>query len=294
MTCAKKISVLGGDARQIWAARALLAAGYDTAVCEIVENVAGQTLTAVSPEAALKDAFAVLLPVPYTRDGETLFCALKKGPPLKALLPLIPEGAYIFGGMLTGEIQKTAAEKNCRLFDLAESEEYLVRNAVPTAEGAVEIAMRETPCTLFGSELLVLGYGRVADILAHTLSALGAKVTVAARNAGARAWAEASGFRTCDISDKSKFKETLKNKAVIFNSVPAEVLGENELREITDGTLIIELASPPGGVNGKAAESLGQKVITALSLPGKAAPRTAGEIVAGCVMTALESRDALC
>ena len=42
---------------------------------------------------------------------------------------------------------------------------------------------------------------------------------------------------------------------------------------------MIDLASAPGGVDHQAAEELGIRVIPALSLPGRVAPKTAGEII---------------
>ena len=44
-------------------------------------------------------------------------------------------------------------------------------------------------------------------------------------------------------------------------------------------TLIIDLASLPGGVDFDTAEKLGIYAVRALSLPGKCAPKTAGEII---------------
>ena len=67
-------------------------------------------------------------------------------------------------------------------------------NAVPTAEGAVQIAMEELPITLHRARVLVLGFGRLGKLAAHRFAALGAKVSVAARKWADLAWAEAYGY----------------------------------------------------------------------------------------------------
>ena len=75
---------------------------------------------------------------------------------------------------------------------------------------------------------------------------------------------------------------------IIFNTVPRTVLGEEELKIIGKGTLIIDLASKPGGVDIKAADKMGMSVIWALSLPGKVAPVTSGRIIADTILGYLE------
>lgn len=49
-------------------------------------------------------------------------------------------------------------------------------------------------------------------------------------------------------------------------------------------SFVIDLASRPGGVDCQAAARYGVRVISALSLPGKVAPVTAGKIIAECIV----------
>ena len=65
---------------------------------------------------------------------------------------------------------------------------------------------------------------------------------------------------------------------VVFNTVPDKIIGGNELLTAKN-TLIIDLASKPGGVDMERAKDLGVKVIWALGLPGKVAPVTSGNII---------------
>ena len=50
-----------------------------------------------------------------------------------------------------------------------------------TSEAALAILIENTEKTLFGSNILIIGYGRIAKILAEYLKALKANVTVCAR-----------------------------------------------------------------------------------------------------------------
>ena len=65
---------------------------------------------------------------------------------------------------------------------------------------------------------------------------------------------------------------------------------EYMLNKLRKDTLMIDLASKPGGVDFNIAGKLGLKVIWALSLPGKVAPVSSGEIIAGTVLNILKER----
>ena len=149
-------------------------------------------------------------------------------------------------------------------------------NALPTAEGAIQIAMEELPITLHGARALVIGYGRLGRALAPRLAGLGARVSVAARKYADLAWAESFGFGT---EHTGQLRPWLCGYDLVVNTVPARVLGEAELAELRPDCLVIDLASKPGGVDLDAAARLGKKVVWALSLPGKVAPVTAGRAI---------------
>lgn len=158
--------------------------------------------------------------------------------------------------------------------------------AVPTAEGALQVAMEHLPVTLRGAECLVLGYGRIGKLLAHRLQGLGARVTVAARKYADLAWAEAYGCRALPISGLSG---TLGRMQVIFNTVPSLILDRGLLSEAAPSCLCVELASRPG-IDLEAAEELGLTAIWARGLPGKTAPVTAAAAIRDTLYHILEER----
>ncbi|MBE5041241.1 hypothetical protein [Ructibacterium gallinarum] len=75
---------------------------------------------------------------------------------------------------------------------------------------------------------------------------------------------------------------------IIFNTIPAMILDFKLLSKVQENSLIIDLASRPGGVDFETARNLGRKVIWALSLPGKVAPDTAGDIMKETIVNILE------
>ena len=77
----------------------------------------------------------------------------------------------------------------------------------------------------------------------------------------------------------------------VVNTIPAPVLTEPVLTALRPGSLIVDLASKPGGTDFAAAQRLGLRAIHALSLPAVCAPETAGEAVARTVLAILRERE---
>ena len=148
--------------------------------------------------------------------------------------------------------------------DYLRREELCLANAVPSAEGAIQIAMEETARTLHGTAALVIGYGRIGMALAPRLRGLGMDVTVCARRCETRALAEMQGFAAVPME---QLPAAAKAAPVIFNTVPALVLDETVLKGLPQETLVIDLASRPGGTDFEAAKRLRTRVVWALSLP---------------------------
>ncbi len=158
-------------------------------------------------------------------------------------------------------------------------------NAIPTAEGAIQIAMEEMPITLHNSNALVLGYGRIGKTLAKMLQGIGANVYVEARKYADVAWIRSYGYKAVSLSELT---QTVKDMNVIFNTIPFVVLDNDILKMLNPECLIIDLASKPGGVDFDKAKEIGLKAIWALSLPGKVAPVTAAEFIKDTVFNIIE------
>ena len=158
---------------------------------------------------------------------------------------------------------------------------------MPTAEGAIQLALEELPITLHGSACLIIGFGRVGKVLAAYLRGLGANVTVAVRKYADRAWLRAYGYGSADTENLAA---SLNRFDLLINTVPARVLGQKELACLKRDCLCIDLASKPGGIDLSAAQQLGIRCIWALSLPGKVAPYTSGEIIRDTILNMLEER----
>lgn len=123
-------------------------------------------------------------------------------------------------------------------------------------------------------------------MLGRLLRGIGAEVAVSARRAEDLAMGAVNGLTAVRFGTDA-YRAAAKKADVIFNTVPAKIIDRALLQELERCRLVIDLASGKGGVDFAAANACGIKAIHALSLPGKVAPFTAGEIICDCVVELL-------
>ncbi len=285
-----KICLLGGDTRQYSLANHLAATGYETAVWGIPlpqDTADGPQFGGVrcsDPHSAVTGSHAVILPLPASRDGVRINCTpshdnaaeLERDLRLTELMEMLPPGTLLLAGMPGDVLRTMARDANIKLIDYYDCEEVQIKNAIPTAEGAIALAMEAMPITLYSASAVVLGYGRIGRRLAAVLHALGANVTVAARSLRDLTLAETAGYTALPLHD---FLINPGTPDVLFNTIPAPILTAEVLCALPPSALLIELASQPGGIDPAAARTAPQKIIRAPSLPGRMAPYSAGKIL---------------
>lgn len=282
----KTILVAGGDLRYVYTACALKTQYQVCAVGFTRQFLPDEDIVlAESAADGLPMCDALVLPMPVSDDGVLINAPFsRQSLPLSSFLPRLKPDALVFGGKF-GKARSVFEDAGFPVIDYLASEELATYNAIPTAEGAVQIMLEEMPRTIDGSRILVLGFGRIGARLAYILRALGANVTVAARQSADRSRAQMLGCAAVDYP-----KICAEDFDVLCNTVPAKVITRGILAKLPPDALILDLASKPGGVDLDAAKELGSRVVWALSLPGKTAPVTAGEIIAGTIGHLLEER----
>lgn len=119
------------------------------------------------------------------------------------------------------------------------------------------------------------------------LSGFGANIDVAVRKYSDIAWAEIYNCKAINIYN---LENAVEKYDIIFNTVPVKIFTQNVLKKVKKNCLLIDLASKPGGVDLDQASNLGIKTIWALSIPGKVAPVSSGEIIAKTIINILDER----
>lgn len=253
----KKVLIIGGDNRLKALKSRLSSDGYKTDSLGLFENDNG----------SIENADVIILPVPTTKDKENIFTPLThRKIPLSEIYEKTDKNQLILSCNYSFEGKNSV--------DYGALDSYALLNAVPTAEGAISLAIENTDFALWNSSVLVIGCGRVGKILADRLKALGAKVTVSARKDRDFAYLSALGF---DYINTTSLSQSQNAYRIIFNTVDAKVLDDTALERLTCD-LMIDLSSF-GGFSLEKAEKCGIKAIKAPALPLKTAPETASEIL---------------
>ena len=195
--------------------------------------------------------------------------------------------SLVFAGSFPPEWGPRAANTGCELVALGDLDEIAILNSVPSAEGAVLLALERTTVTIHSSRSRVVGFGRTGQTLATTLAGMGARVCVVARRPEARARALACGLEAAGFCDLA---EAAKDARFIFNTVPAPVLDAGVLSRVHRRVVIIDLSSGEGGTDFEAARVLGLTAVLAPGLPGRVAPETAASCLAGVVIGTIARR----
>ncbi len=274
----KTILVAGGDLRNVHLAKLLSV--YNTVYTIGLEKAEGLADKSTSIQFLVDNDIVldyIIFPMPFGSDEGNVNTPFSNDIlKIEDILSIATAKTHILGGKLSDALRQRLEMMRLSYTDYLLRDELAILNAVPTAEGAIQIAMEELPLTMYGLNVLIVGYGRISKVLSRMLSCMGAKVTVSARKFSDIAWIEVNGFTSIHTSDLC---DVIADSQLIFNTVPATVLDESLLSKVKKDCLLIDLASKPGGVDFETAKKLGLKTIWALSLPGKVAPISAGKII---------------
>ena len=282
----KKFAVIGGDMRNVYLAD-LLKKDYQYVEIYGFEKSGKPWAMKNSPlDFVLEGARVIVGGIPLLGENNYLTMPLSKEKiSLDEILEKIPEDSHLIAGKMPDAVKRQFEQKKVKCTDLLDREEMAVLNAVPTAEGAVHILLQELPITLLGSRILIVGYGRVGKVLSRLLNGFGAEVWVAARKYADMAWVEAQGFKPVPMHQLARY---VSDMDAIVNTAPAPVITREILEKARADCLLLDLASTPGGIDFKSAEAFGFKVMWVLSLPGKIAPLSAGDIIRRTIYNILE------
>lgn len=284
-----RFALVGGDARSALLARLLLRDGHRVQTWAL-ERAAlpAEIPRAGSLAACVYGAEAVVLPVPAEKGGLLNAPLSAEAPAMDEVICALWPGQLLLGGKFSPESLRAALREQLRPEDLLRRPDFVTANAALTAECAVGLLLRESGRALRGEKVLVLGWGRIGRLLAQKLLSLGAAVTAAARSPWDRALAAAAGCRALDYGE---LEGVIGEMSAVVNTVPARVLSSAALCCLEEGTLLVELASPPGGFDPLLAGNVGLRVLPAPGLPGKYAPEAAAALMRDAIYAVLEEQE---
>lgn len=268
-------SIIGGDMRQVYISEKLVSMGY--LVCEYAlcaEKSDPTVYHAASMEEAICSAPVILAPIPMLRNQSFNHTTERTDLSLETLISKLQKGQYLFAGCISETIGTALNEKGVKICDFMKDEELAIYNTIATAEGAIAEAITKSSMNLHRNPCLILGYGKCGKTLASYLKGMFCQVTVCARDPRARAEAEIIADESLDICDLNL---NLHQYPFVFNTIPKLLITRPLLEKLMPDSVIIDIASSPGGVDYKAAEEMGISAWLCPGLPGKYAPKSSAD-----------------
>lgn len=282
------ITIIGGDARQIEVIRNLTELNATVTLVgfeHLDQGFTGAVKKKIT-EIDFSEMDAIILPVSGTDEAgfvETTF-SNDKIKLTEEMLMHTPQNCVIYSGISNEYLETIVAKANRKFVKLLERDDVAIYNSIPTVEGTIMIVIQHTDTTIHSSNTLVLGFGRTGQSVSRAFSALGAKVKVGTIKSDDKARITEMGLTSFDLKELEK---VVMNADIIINTIPALVLTEQIISNMPLHTLIVDLASKPGGTDFDFAKKRGINAILAPGLPGIVAPKTAGKIIANVLIEQL-------
>ena len=273
MLTGMQIAVIGGDARQLEIIRRLteLDAKLSLIGFEQLDHAFTGAVKEKLDEVDFSNLDTLILPVPGTNlEGqvETIF-SNEKVMLTSDMLLKTPAHCKIYSGISNSYLNGITSEAKRTLVQLFERDDVAIYNSIPTVEGTIMMAIQHTDFTIHGSNISILGLGRVGMSVARTFAALGAKVKVGARKSEHLARITEMGLVPFHFNE---LEGVVKDVDILINTVPYPIVSAMVISKMPTHTLIIDLASKPGGTDFRYAEKRGIKALLAPGLPGIVAP----------------------
>lgn len=276
-------SVIGGDHRLCWLAQFLAQAGHIVKIYGQEENdfvYDAPIVHCCDLETALEGCHACVLGIPCMQDAENVFAPFsRKKISYNQILNCISPHQIVFGGILP------TTPDTIKTYDYAKNESLLLYNAIPTAEGALQLLMENTPHVIHGSKIAMLGFGRIGQQTAKLLASVGAVVDVYARKTDVQSLAEINGFHARPLT---ALHDHIASYQAIINTIPSTILSAEILEKADENTIFMELASAPGGFDLPTITRRHLAYIPANGLPGKVAPQSAAKYIKKTILKQME------
>ena len=269
-----KIAILGGDEREQEIARFAVTTGATVTAFGFPWPKKGinGVMHSKNPEDCLKDTNIALMPIPGIATDGSLF-ATEIIIPRQELLSVMSNNAHIILGNADDGLKNVAAKLGITIHEYEYDQELMLLRAPAIVEAAIKIIIENTVVTIHNANICVVGQGNIGSLLTRTLIALGAHVTVAARNPVQRAASRTLGAKCVQLKDLA---EAAPGFQMILSTVPAPVVDREIIDRLPESAFIMDLSAPPGGVDLDYADSTGRPSVWARAL-GRRAPITVGK-----------------
>jgi dipicolinate synthase subunit A len=285
-----RVAVLGGDGREVHIAERLAQDGHEAVRYGQASHESNGVRVATELPDAVAGAEWLILPSPGL-NGDVVY-----GPdahePIVLGRGLLERSALSTGGIVLGRSNPTldtiAGAMDVTLFQFKDDLGLATRLSTGVAEGVIRLLIELTKRILREHQILVVGYGVTGAVIVDYLVAARCAPVVSTRDPKALERARQCGAIPIAYEERVA---AMGDTDIIVNTVPSTDAVPREAFAALRRRIVVDIASPPGGIDHGAARAAGVQVHWPRGLAGGRAPLTAGDAQYAFVAKAMASRE---
>jgi len=286
-----RVAVLGGDGREVHVAQRLASDGHDAVRYGQAATASDGVRVAASVADAVRGTEWLVLPSPGL-NGDLIY-APDAPEPIMVDGALLEQTAAREGGVIMGrstpKLDEIASRMSIQIFQLKDDTGLATRLSTGVAEGVMRLLIELTRRILREHRFLVIGYGVTGAVIVDYLLAARCTPQVAVRRPRWLERARQCGAIPVPYDDRV---EAMGKADIIINTVPSTDAIPTEAFALLRDRMIVDIASPPGGLDHEAALKAGVQVHWPRGLAGGRAPLTAGDAQYAFIAKAIATRNA--
>ncbi|HEY7927826.1 MAG TPA: dipicolinate synthase subunit DpsA [Candidatus Dormibacteraeota bacterium] len=288
-----RVAVLGGDGREVHIAERLAQDGHEAIRYGQGSSVPNGVRVATRLPDAVGGAEWLVLPSPGL-NGDIVYAPDAPEPIVLGRALLEQSAVAGAGGIVLGRSNPTldglAAAMSIPLFELKDDLGLATRLSTGVAEGVLRLLIEVTRRILREHRILVVGYGVTGAVILDHLVAVRCTPAVTTRHPRALERARQCGATPVAYADRVA---AMADADIVVNTVPSPDAVPREAFAALRDRIVIDIASPPGGIDHEAARAAGVQVHWPRGLAGGRAPLTAGDAQYAFVARAMAARQSV-
>jgi dipicolinate synthase subunit A len=286
----QRVALLGGDGREVHVAERLAADGHEAVRFGQAATGSNGVRVAGSAAEAVRGSQWLVCPLPGLNGSQIYAPAAAE--PIVLDADLLAQSAVTAGGLVLGRstpaIDEVTAAMGIAVFEMKDDLSLATRLSTGVAEGVIRLLIELTQRILREHRILVVGYGVTGAVIVDYLVAAHCTPAVAARHPRWLERARQAGGVPVPFDGRV---EAMSDVDIVINTVPSVDAVPAAAYQRLAGRIVVDIASPPGGLDHEAARAAGVDVHWPRGLAGGRAPLTAGDAQYAFLTSAMAVRD---
>lgn len=242
----------------------------------VAENMAKKGARLCTSMAEIPDSGYLICGVPFTKDKKTVNITMGAPITIDSFLGMLTDSHILVGGSLPESVVTHCTRHGIKYYDVMTSQKLVSQNARLTAEGLLIPLLSHTSFSICECRTLLVGYGRCGREIADILHLFTDDICIYETNPDALRAAKAEHFKTISESEIPRLFHSTPHINTIINTAPVNPFEARIWSSLPEDCTVFNIAS----FRLTLPFPLSEQVVDCPGIPGKYAPKTAGNLIA--------------